>query len=136
MFAPKTDGKSAPVRIWNPQLIGYAAYERPDGSIMGDPARLAITALCKQYGWNPPRPDSRKSDFDILPLLISDEITGHDKPKIFPLPPDFVLEVPIEHPQHAAFADLNLRWYALPCISNIGVDIGGCYYQTCPFNGW
>lgn len=122
-------------RTRNPQLIGYAAYKRPDGSIMGDPARLDITALAIKYGWNPPA-DKDKSDFDLLPLVISDEKTGHDKPKVFPLLPEHVLEVPIEHPEYAAFADLNLRWYALPAIANIGVDIGGVFYQTCPFNGW
>jgi len=103
-------------------LIGYAAYQRPDGSIMGDPARLKITAIAVKYGWIPPED---KSDFDILPLVISDDVTGHDKPQIFPLRPEHVLEVPLEHPEHEAFSDLNLRWYALPAISNMGVDIGG-----------
>jgi len=135
VFAPKTDGKSAPIRIWNSQLIGYAAYKRPDGSIMGDPARLNFTALAVKFGWTPPD-DEDKSSFDILPIVISDEVTGHDKPKVFPLAPQQILEVPVEHPEHAAFADLNLRWYALPAISNIGVDIGGVMYQSCPFNGW
>ena len=89
---------------------------------MGDPARLKITAIAVKYGWIPPED---KSDFDILPLVISDDVTGHDKPQIFPLRPEDVLEVPLEHPEHEAFSDLNLRWYALPAISNIGVDIGG-----------
>jgi len=97
---------------------------------MGDPARLAITAIAVKYGWVPP-PDEEKSDFDILPLMISDEETGHDKPQIFPLLSEQVLEVPIEHPEHEAFADLNLRWYALPAISNIGVDIGGVVSLPC-----
>lgn len=103
-------------------MIGYAAYQRPDGSVMGDPARLKITTVAVKYGWIPPED---KSDFDILPLVISDDVTGHDKPQIFPLRPEHVLEVPLEHPEHEAFSDLNLRWYALPAISNMGVDIGG-----------
>ena len=135
VYPPKTDEDSAPVRIWNPQLIAYAAYRRPDGTIMGDPARLDITTLAIQFGWEPPA-DEDKSDFDLLPLIISDYVTGFDKPKIFPLYSNDILEVPIEHPDHEAFADLQLRWYALPAISNIGVDIGGVVYQTCPFNGW
>ena len=109
----------------NRQLIGYAAYKRPDGSVMGDPVSLDVTAIAIKYGWVPPSDDD-KSDFDLLPLIISDKETGHDRPYIFSLTSeDIVLEVLLEHPEHAAFADLNLRWYALPAISNIGVDIGG-----------
>lgn len=100
---------------------------------MGDPVNLSFTSLCVELGWDPP---ANKSDFDILPILISDETTGHACPKIFELPHEAVLEVKIEHPEHELFSLLNLRWYAIPAISNMGVDIGGIYYQTCPFNGW
>jgi nitric oxide synthase oxygenase domain/subunit len=133
VFPQKGDGISAPVRIWNRQLIGYAAYKRKDGSVMGDPVNLSFTALCVKLGWIPP---TTKSDFDILPLIISDKIVGHDRPRVFEIPVNAVLEVPIHHPEHELFSSLNLRWYALPAISNMGVDIGGVYYQTCPFNGW
>ena len=45
--------------------------------------------------------------------------------------PKLVLEVPLEHPEHDAFADLNLRWYALPAIaSSLGADIGGVVSST------
>lgn len=91
---------------------------------MGDPARVGLTALAVKLGWEPPD-DEYKSDYDLLPLIISDESTGHDKPEIFKLPERKVLEVPLEHPEHEAFVDLGLRWYALPCISNMGSDIGG-----------
>ena len=47
-------------------------------------------------------------------------------------PPNAILEVDIHHPDHEMFSALNLRWYALPAISNMGVDIGGVFYQTCP----
>ena len=100
---------------------------------MGDPVNLSFTALCVKLGWTPP---SMKSDFDILALIISDSIVGHDSPQVFEIPSDAVLEVPIHHPEHELFSSLNLRWYALPAISNMGVDIGGVYYQTAPFNGW
>ena len=133
VFQQKGDGVSAPVRVWNRQLIGYAAYQRKDGSTMGDPVNLSFTAFCVNLGWTPP---STKIDFDILPLIISDSIVGHDKPQVFEVPPDAILEVPIHHPQHELFSSLDLRWYALPAISNMGVDIGGVYYQTAPFNGW
>ena len=124
VFRPKTDGKSAPVRIWNRQLLGYAAYRRKDGSIMGDPVNLGFTALCVKFGWEPPE---EKSDFDVLPWVISDEYTGHENPKVFKIPADAVEEIEFEHPDHDLFETLNLRWYALPCISNIGVDVGGMY---------
>ena len=133
VFPPKLDGTPSPVRIWNAQLIGYAAYKLPNGKVMGDPARLPFTALCVKFGWEPPE---EKSDFDILPILISDETIGHDSPMIFVLPDEAVLEVEIDHPDYDLFSELNLRWYAIPALSSIGVDIGGIIYQTCPFNGW
>ena len=133
VFPQKGDGISAPVRVWNRQLVGYAAYQRQDGSVMGDPVNLSFTAMCVKLGWNPP---TVKSDFDFLPLVISDDIVGHDRPRVFNIPADAIMEVPIHHPEHELFSSLNLRWYAMPAISNMGVDIGGVYYQTCPFNGW
>ena len=89
---------------------------------MGDPVNLSFTALCVKLGWTPP---STKSDFDILPLILSDNIIGHDRPQVFEIPPDAILEAPIHHPEHELFSSLNLRWYALPAISNMGIDIGG-----------
>ena len=133
VFHQKPDGKSSPVRIWNPQLIGYAGYKTTKGPIIGDPARLEFTALCVKMGWNPPKVPS---DFDVLPLLISDETTTHSKPKVFVLPNDAILEVELHHPNHDFFYELNLRWYAIPALSSMGIDIGGVLYQTCPFNGW
>jgi nitric oxide synthase oxygenase domain/subunit/sulfite reductase alpha subunit-like flavoprotein len=131
IFRPKEDGRSAPIRIWNRQLLGYAAYRRMDGSIMGDPANLQFTALCQEFGWTPPK---LKTDFDVLPLLISDASTGHATPQVFEIPSEAIHEVRLKHPDFDLFEMLNLRWYALPCISNMGVDIGGIHYQTAPFN--
>jgi hypothetical protein len=122
VFRPKLDGESAPVRIWNRHLLGYAAYRRNCNSIMGDPMNLGFTALCVKFGWCPP---AEKSDFDVLPWLISDNNTGHDKPKVFDVPANAIEEVEFDHPDFDLFEELNLRWYALPCISNIGIDIGG-----------
>ena len=121
VFPQKGDGISAPVRVWNRQLVGYAAYQRQDGSVMGDPVNLSFTAMCVKLGWNPP---TVKSDFDFLPLVISDDIVGHDRPRVFNIPADAIMEVPIHHPEHELFSSLNLRWYAMPAISNMGVDTG------------
>lgn len=44
MFPQRTDGKHD-YRIWSPQLISYAGYREPDGSIIGDPAKVEITEV-------------------------------------------------------------------------------------------
>lgn len=46
--------------------------------------------LCIQYGWRPPY-----GRFDVLPLLLQEP---DEDPKLFVLPPELVLEVPITHP--------------------------------------
>lgn len=38
------------MRVWNPQLVRYAAYEQPDGSILGDPANLEVTRRDREAG--------------------------------------------------------------------------------------
>lgn len=55
---------------------------------------------------------------------------------MFELPADLVLEVPLSHPDYAWFADLGLKWHALPVISNMSLEIGGISYTAAPFNGW
>ena len=42
----------------------------------------------------------------------------------------------IRHPEYGWFADLGLRWYAVPVISDMYLDIGGVRYPAAPFNGW
>ncbi|XP_015685678.1 nitric oxide synthase, inducible, partial [Protobothrops mucrosquamatus] len=42
VFPHRTDGKHD-FRIWNNQLIRYAGYQMPDGSIVGDPANVEFT---------------------------------------------------------------------------------------------
>jgi sulfite reductase alpha subunit-like flavoprotein/nitric oxide synthase oxygenase domain/subunit/hemoglobin-like flavoprotein len=118
-------------RFWNSQLYRYAAYEMPDGSVMGDPANLTLThAIIQKMGWQPPEP---RSAHDILPLVI--EVPGRE-PKMYHWQPSEVLEVEIEHPTIPAFKDLGMRWYAIPAISNFSVHIGGVHYGCMPFNGW
>ena len=45
IFPQRTDGKHD-YRIWNPQLINYAGYVEPDGTVLGDPARIEFTDVC------------------------------------------------------------------------------------------
>uniref|UniRef100_A0A8D2LUB9 Nitric oxide synthase n=1 Tax=Varanus komodoensis TaxID=61221 RepID=A0A8D2LUB9_VARKO len=127
IFPQRTDGKHD-FRIWNSQLIRYAGYQMPDGSIMGDPATVAFTELCIQLGWKP-----RYGRFDVLPWIL--QANGQD-PELFELPPELVLEVPIEHPTFTWFKELDLKWYALPAVSNMLLEVGGLEFTACPFNGW
>ncbi|KAF1585960.1 UNVERIFIED_CONTAM: Nitric oxide synthase, endothelial, partial [Eudyptes robustus] len=115
-------------RIWNTQLIRYAGYRQPDGSVQGDPANIDITGLCIHHGWTP-----GGGRFDVLPLLLQGP---EEPPELFPLPPELVLEVPLQHPTLEWFGELGLRWYALPAVSNMLLEIGGLEFPAAPFNGW
>lgn len=130
VFRPKQSKERWGPRFWNSQLYRYAAYEQPDGRILGDPANLALTNAIIKFGWQPPEP---RSAYDILPLVI--EVPGQE-PKLYHWQPEEVLEVPIEHPTVSAFKNLGMRWYAIPAISNFSVHIGGIHYGCVPFNGW
>uniref|UniRef100_A0A1A8CCL5 Nitric oxide synthase n=1 Tax=Nothobranchius kadleci TaxID=1051664 RepID=A0A1A8CCL5_NOTKA len=127
IFPQRTDGKHD-FRVWNAQLIRYAGYKQPDGSILGDPANVEFTEICMQLGWKAP-----KGRFDVLPLLL--QANGND-PELFEIPEDLVLEVPITHPKLEWFKDLDLKWYGLPAVSNMLLEIGGLEFTGCPFSGW
>ena len=34
------------------------------------------------------------------------------------------------------FEDFDLKWYALPAVANMMLEIGGLQFPACPFNGW
>jgi nitric-oxide synthase len=59
-----------------------------------------------------------------------------EAPGLYDLPGDAVLEVPLTHPRLGWFAELGLRWCAVPVISNMCLEIGGICYPAAPFNGW
>ena len=130
VFRPKQSKERWGPRFWNSQLYRYAAYELPDGSVMGDPANLSLTNAIIKFGWQPPEP---RSAYDILPLVI--EVPGQE-PKMYHWQPEEVLEVHIEHPTVPELKDIGMRWYAIPAISNFSVHIGGVQYGCMPFNGW
>ncbi|GAA4904137.1 nitric-oxide synthase [Actinomycetospora succinea] len=132
VFAPDGPSGRGP-RIWNEQLIRYAGY-RAGGRALGDPRTAGFTDTARTLGWMPPSPMGR---FDVLPLVVSgggEHVV--EGPQVHEIPADAVLEVPLTHPDHAWFADLELRWHALPVISNMRLDIGGISYPAAPFNGW
>ncbi len=128
IFQPQHPDNPAETRIWNPQLIRYAAYPQNDGSILGDPAQLELTKICQDFGWL-----GEGTAFDILPLLIQ---AAGKHPQLFQLPHQEIMEVPIVHPRFAWFADLDLKWHAVPIISGMLLEIGGIHYPAAPFNGW
>ena len=130
VFRPKHPKERWGPRFWNSQLYRYAAYQMPDGSVMGDPANLTLTSAIIKFGWQPPEP---RSAYDILPLVI--ELPGQE-PKMYHWQPEEVLEVHIEHPTVPELKDMGMRWYAIPAISNFSVHIGGINYGCMPFNGW
>jgi len=128
IFAPALPGQPG-IRIWNPQLIRYAGYRQPDGSIIGDPLHVDLTDEIRRLGWR----GEVETPFDVLPLVIH---MPKQPPRLFELPPEVVLEVPLTHPDYPWFAQLGLKWHALPVISNMRLEIGGLSYTAAPFNGW
>ncbi len=129
VFAPDRPGAPGP-RIHNDQLVRYAGHRTAGGGVRGDGRYTAFTDRAVELGWRRPEPAGR---FDVLPLLIS---TGDAEPELHELPRDAVLEVPLVHPELAWFAELRLRWHAVPAISNMPLEVGGVTYPAAPFNGW
>jgi nitric-oxide synthase len=117
------------VRIHNRQLVQYAGYRQPDGTVLGDPYTVALTEHAFALGW----PGGRGTAFDILPLVIE---TADEPPHWYPIPADAVMEVPLSHPEFSWFTDLGLRWYAHPAISDQRLRVGGLTYPAAPFSGW
>jgi nitric-oxide synthase len=129
VFAPDAPARPGP-RIISSQLVRYAGHQSAGGAVTGDPANVDLTLLARAHGWRGGQPPGR---FDVLPLLVQAAgapVTLHE------LPAGAVLEVSIEHPDFRWFADLGLRWYAVPVISDMYLEIGGIRYPAAPFNGW
>lgn len=115
------------VRIWNHQLLRYAGYETEKG-IVGDPHSVPFTKMCLDLGWQ-----GARTDFDILPLVI--QIDG-GQPIFYDIPKEDVLEVEITHPERPEIAQLGLKWYAVPMVSDMRFNLAGRDYVSAPFSGW
>jgi nitric-oxide synthase, bacterial len=115
------------LRFWNRQIIGFAGYEK-EGEQVGDPAHKVLTQQCQQLGWQ-----GKGGEYDVLPVVFQWENAA---PHWFEIPKDLVLSFPIEHPEWPDFQKLGLRWYAVPMISDMALEIGGMVYPAAPFNGW
>ena len=114
------------VRMYNHQLIRYAGYETEYGTI-GDKHSIPFTKFCEQLGWH-----GNNGHYDLLPLVFS--IDG--KPPVWrTIPKELVKEVEIEHPD-IPLHHLNMKWYGVPIISDMRLEIGGISYHCAPFNGW
>lgn len=127
LFRPKHPITGDEIRIWNGKLIRYAGYESETG-IIGDPEETEFTRMCESLGWT-----GAGGHFDLLPVVIS--MPGH-KPTWFAAEELSPVEVPIRHPDYPWFKDLGLRWYAVPVITDMVLEIGGLQYTAAPFNGW
>lgn len=115
------------LRLWNHQLIRYAGYETADG-VIGDSSSVELTKRCQDIGWK-----GAGTAFDILPLVI--EVPGK-APFLKDVPKQSIIEVEIGHPEIPAFSELGIKWYGIPIISDMLLEIGGIEYKMAPFNGW
>lgn len=128
IFAPPSPGQPG-IHLWSPQLIRYAGYRQANGTIIGDPLHVDLTDMLRKLGWR----GGPGTPFDLLPIVIQ---LPNQPPRMFELPPELVMEVPLIHPDYPWFAELGLKWHAVPVISNMRLEIGGISYTAAPFNGW
>lgn len=126
VFPPAEEGRNA-IRIWNHQLIRYAGYEK-GGEVIGDSTSIAFTAQCKKLGWQ-----GNGTAYDVLPLVIQ---AAGEQPQYFEIPEQLIMEVELEHSEIPRFKELQAKWYAVPIISEMKLEIGGIHYPMAPFNGW
>ncbi|WP_242271605.1 nitric oxide synthase oxygenase [Bacillus cereus group sp. BfR-BA-01310] len=119
-------GEENNIRIYNHQLIRYAGY-KTEMRVIGDSHSAAFTDLCQELGWQ-----GEGTHFDVLPLVFS--IDGKE-PVYKEIPKKEVKEVPIEHPEYP-ISSLGVKWYGVPMISDMRLEIGGISYTAAPFNGW
>ncbi|WP_320068750.1 nitric oxide synthase oxygenase [Micromonospora sp. RTGN7] len=129
VFAPDLPGVGPRARVWNDQLIRYCGHRCADGSVLGDPAQVAMTDAALRCGWRIPPVPGR---FDVLPWVVE---TAYEDPTLVEVPRDLVREVALAHPAYPWFEELKLRWHAVPVISNMRLRVGGVDYSCAPFNG-
>lgn len=128
VFRPKVGNGPIPIKFKNHQLTNYAGYTTEEGTVIGDPKMVAFTQDCEELGWK-----GSGTSFDLLPLIVEiNETSLH----LFELDQSKIHEINITHPNYSWFADLGIKWYAVPAISNMSLLIGGIEYPAAPFNGW
>lgn len=127
IFAP-VKGRELPAYIENRQIAQYAGYLY-GGQIIGDPLNAEFTRIVSALGWRAP---AMRGHFHLLPLLIRDKAGMRH---VYELPADSITQVSICHPTQSGLEQLNLRWYSVPCVSDMILTIGGIDYPCAPFNG-
>jgi len=128
-FAPAHPQTGRGPRILNGKLVRYAGYRRdPAGEVVGDPEEVAFTKRCQSLGW-----EGAGTPFDLLPVVFE---TPEHGLHWFTWGEGEALEVELSHPDYPWFQELGLRWYAVPVVSNMTLEIGGVPYTAAPFNGW
>ena len=129
IFAP-VRGRVLPAWIESAQIARYACHVDPEGRPFGDRQNAEATRLARAMGWSPP---TEPSPFDLLPLFVRD---ASDRRVMVPAPTEQIREVPIGHPERDGLSALNLRWYAVPVVSDMILTVGGIDYPCAPFNGY
>lgn len=129
IFQPIRPALADGLRILNHQLLRFAGYQ-PElgGEVVGDPAEVAFTNFCRGLGWR-----GAGTGFDILPWVV--RLPGQSDAWLMPQVDPRML-VQIEHPEFNWFWELDLKWYAIPVISDMLLEFGGLEFTAAPFNGW
>jgi len=130
VFSPVDPSTGRGPRIWSDQLVRFAASFH-DEKIIGDPANLGFTEMVqRRFGWT----HNSQEPFEVLPLVL--QATDEEEPSFFPVPTHCAPLVNIWHPDFPFLAGLDMKWCAVPQVSNIVLDLGGLRYSATPFNGW
>ncbi|WP_279350596.1 nitric oxide synthase oxygenase [Erythrobacter litoralis] len=129
VFAPVT-GEQVPAWIESEQITQYACHQIPGGGWLGDRQNIEATQIAKSMGW---QPEGEPGKFDLLPWFLRDRQGRRIR---YDLRPGSVREVDIVHPDRPGFAELGLKWYAVPVVSGMILTIGGVDYPCAPFNGF
>lgn len=134
VFKPAPPEKSVDgPRIWNDQLLQYAAYN-VDGEVCGDPKNLRFTEMLNErFGWDGPA-DGKRGPWDYLPLVI--QANPKEAPELFEVPVEMCPPVHIHHPRYPELSSLGMRWYPIPAVCALDLTVGGIVYTAAPFSGW
>ena len=88
--------------------------------------------LEERFGWTGPQ-DGKRSAYDYLPLIMQFDPNG--PPELFDVPLTCAPPVMIHHPQHPQLSSPGMRWYPIPAVCALDMEIGGLVYTAVPFNG-
>ncbi len=82
-FRQSKPGSTQGPRIWNSQVLGYAAYRGDDMELIGDPNNVLFTDMLRQrFAWKGPL--EGPGEFDHLPLVL--QVDPEGPPKMFEIP--------------------------------------------------